>query len=81
MFQSLDVVLENCEVLEINKNDILDCKIIKAIPYDFPFQKLDVQDKYYKKAEIIIELTAYDENGERKTICKSPSRMARYCIL
>lgn len=49
MFQSLDVVLENCEVLEINKNDILDCKIIKAIPYDFPFQKLDVQDKYYKK--------------------------------
>lgn len=67
MFHSLDVVLENCEVLEINKNDILDCKIIKAIPYDFPFQKLDVQDKYYKKkTEIIIELTAYDENGERK---------------
>lgn len=68
MSQFLDVVLENCEVLEINENDILDCKIIKAIPYDFPFQKIDVQvqDKYYKKAEIIIELSAYDESGERK---------------
>lgn len=62
MFQSLHVVLENCEILCINRRDILDCKIINAIPY----QKLNAQDKYYKETEIVIELTAYDKNGERK---------------
>ena len=62
MFQSLHVVLENCEILCINRRDILDCKIINAIPY----QKLNAQDKYYKETEIVIELTAYDENGGRK---------------
>lgn len=62
MFQSLHVVLENCEILCINRRDILDCKIINAIPY----QKLNAQDKYYKETEIVIELNAYDKNGERK---------------
>lgn len=62
MFQSLHVVLENCEILCINRRDILDCKIINAIPY----QKLNAQDKYYKETEIVIELTAYDKNGERR---------------
>lgn len=62
MFQSLHVVLENCEILCLNRRDILDCKIINAIPY----QKLNAQDKYYKETEIVIELTAYDKNGERK---------------
>lgn len=62
MFQSLHVVLENCEILCINRRDILDCKIINAIPY----QKLNAQDKYYKETEIIIKLNAYDKNGERK---------------
>ena len=64
MFQSLNVVLENCEILRLNRRDILDCKIINAIPYN---QKLNAQDKYYKETEIVIELTAYDENGERKS--------------
>lgn len=62
MFQSLHVVLENCEILCLNRRDILDCKIINAIPY----QKLNAQDKYYKETEIVIELNAYDKNGERK---------------
>ena len=66
MFQSLDVVLENCEILRLNRRDILDCKIINAVPYDIHCQKVNAQDKYYKETEIIIELTAYDENGERK---------------
>lgn len=66
MFQSLDVVLESCEILWLNENDILDCKIINAIPYNIRYQKLDSQDKYYKETEIVIELSAYDENGERK---------------
>lgn len=67
MFQSLDVVLEDCEVLCLNRRDILDCKIINAIPCDAHYQKLlNVQNKYYKETEIVIELTAYDENGERK---------------
>ena len=66
MFQSLEVVLEDCEILCLNRRDILDCKIINAIPYDIHYQKLNVQDKYYKETEIVIELTAYDENGERK---------------
>lgn len=66
MFQSLDVVLENCEILCLNRRDILDCKIINTIPYNIHYQKLDAQDKYYKETEIVIELTAYDENGERK---------------
>lgn len=65
-FQSLDVVLENCEILRLNRRDILNCKIINAIPYDIHYQKLNAQDKYYKETEIVIELTAYDENGERK---------------
>ena len=67
MFQSLNVVLENCEILRLNRRDILDCKIINAIPYDIHYQKLNAQDKYYKETEIVIELTAYDENGERKS--------------
>lgn len=62
MFQSLHVVLENCEILCLNRRDILDYKIINAIPY----QKLNAQDKYYKETEIVIELNAYDKNGERK---------------
>ena len=66
MFQSLDVVLESCEILWLNKKDILDYKIINAVPYDIHYKKLDAQDKYYKETEIVIELTAYDENGERK---------------
>lgn len=66
MFQSLDVVLESCEILRLNKRDILDCKIINAIPYDIHYQKLNAQDKYYKETEIVIELTAYDKNGERR---------------
>lgn len=66
MFQSLDVVLENCEILRLNRRDILDYKIINAVPYDIHCQKLNAQDKYYKETEIVIELTAYDENGERK---------------
>ena len=65
-FQSLDVVLENCEILRLNRRDILDCKIINAIPYDIHYQKLNAQDKYYKETEIVIELTAYDKNGERR---------------
>ena len=65
-FQSLDVVLENCEILCLNRRDILDCKIINAIPYDIHYQKLNAQDKYYKETEIVIELTAYDKNGERR---------------
>ena len=36
-----------------------------AIPYDIHYQKLNAQDKYYKETEIVIELTAYDKNGER----------------
>lgn len=68
VFQSLDVVLESCEILWLNKKDILDYKIINAIPYDADYQKLlNVQGKYYKETEIVIELTAYDENGERKS--------------
>ena len=68
MFQSLNVVLENCEILCLNRRDILNCKIINAIPCDAHYQKLfNVQDKYYKETEIVIELTAYDENGERKS--------------
>lgn len=66
MSQSLDVVLENCEILWLNENDILDCKIINAIPYDIHYQKLGAQDKHYKETEMTIELSAYDENGERK---------------
>lgn len=66
MFQSLNVVLENCEILCLNRRDILDCKIINAIPYDIHYQKLNAQDKYYKETEIVIELTAYDKNGERR---------------
>ena len=66
MSQSLEVVLENCEILEINENDILDYRIINAIPYNIRYQKLDSQDKYYEETEIVIELSAYDENGERK---------------
>lgn len=67
MFQSLDVVLEDCEILCLNRRDILDCKIINAIPCDAHYQKLfNVQDQHYKETEIVIELTAYDENGERK---------------
>jgi len=62
----LDVVLESCEILWLNENDILDYKIIRAIPYDIRYQKLNPQDKYYKETEIAIELSAYDENGERK---------------
>ena len=65
-FQSLDVVLENCEILCLNRRDILDYKIINAIPYDIHYQKLNAQDKYYKETEIVIELTAYDKNGERR---------------
>ena len=65
-FQSLEVVLEDCEILRLNKRDILDCKIINAIPYDIHYQKLNAQDKYYKETEIVIELTAYDKNGERR---------------
>ena len=67
MFQSLNVVLEDCEILCLNRRDILDCKIINAIPYDIHYQKLNAQDKYCKETEIVIELTAYDENGERKS--------------
>lgn len=68
VFQSLDVVLESCEILWLNKKDILDYKIINAIPCDADYQKLlNVQGKYYKETEIVIELTAYDENGERKS--------------
>ena len=67
MFQSLDVVLESCEISRLDKRDILDYKIINAIPCDAHYQKLlNVQNKYYKETEIVIELTAYDENGERK---------------
>ena len=67
MFQSLDVVLESCEISRLDKRDILDYKIITAIPCDAHYQKLlNVQNKYYKETEIVIELTAYDENGERK---------------
>lgn len=66
MSQFLEVVLENCEFLEINENDILDYRIINAIPYNIRYQKLDSQDKYYEETEIVIELSAYDENGERK---------------
>lgn len=67
VFRSLDVVLESCEILWLNKKDILDYKIINAIPCDADYQKLlNVQGKYYKETEIVIELTAYDENGERK---------------
>lgn len=67
MFQSLDVVLEDCEVLCLNRRDILDCKIINAIPCDAHYQKLfNVQDQHYKETEIVIELTAYDKNGERR---------------
>lgn len=66
MSQFLEVVLENCEFLEINENNILDCKIINAIPYNIRYQKLDPQDKYYEETEVVIELSAYDENGERK---------------
>ena len=65
-FQSLDVVLEDCEILCLNRRDILDYKIINAIPYDIHYQKLNTQDKYYKETEIVIELTAYDKNGERR---------------
>ena len=66
MFQSLDVVLEDCEILCLNRRDILDCKIINAIPYDIHYQKLNAQDKYYKETEIVIEFNAYDKNGERR---------------
>ena len=66
MFQSLDVVLESCEISRLDKRDILDYKIINAIPYDIHYQKLNAQDKYYKETEIVIELTAYDKNGERR---------------
>ena len=67
MFQSLDVVLESCEISRLDKRDILDYKIINAIPCDAHYQKLlNVQNKYYKETEIVIELTAYDKNGERK---------------
>ena len=66
-FQSLEMVLEDCEILRLNKRDILDYKIINAVPCDAHYQKLDAQDKYYKETEIVIELTAYDENGERKS--------------
>ena len=67
MFQSLDVVLESCEISRLDKRDILDYKIINAIPCNAHYQKLlNVQNKYYKETEIVIELTAYDENGERK---------------
>lgn len=67
MFQSLDVVLEDCEILCLNRRDILDCKIINAIPCDAHYQKLfNVQDQHYKETEIVIELTAYDKNGERR---------------
>ena len=66
MFQSLDVVLESCEISRLDKRDILDCKIINAIPCDAHYQNLNVQDKYYKETEIVIELTAYDKNGERR---------------
>ena len=65
-FQSLDVVLEDCEILCLNRRDILDYKIINAIPYDIHYQKLNAQDKYYKETEIVIALTAYDKNGERR---------------
>lgn len=66
MFHSLEVILEDCEILRLNRRDILDCKIINAIPYDIHYQKLNAQDKYYKETEIVIELTAYDKNGERR---------------
>ena len=67
MFQSLEIVLEDCEILRLNKRDILDYKIINAIPCDAHYQKLlNAQDKYYKETEIVIELTAYDKNGERR---------------
>ena len=67
MFQSLDVVLESCEISRLDKRDILDYKIINAIPCDAHYQKLlNVQNKYYKETEIVIELTAYDNNGDRK---------------
>lgn len=74
MFQSLDVVLEDCEVLCLNRRDILDCKIINAIPCDAHYQKLfNVQDQHYKETEIVIELTAYDKKWRKKAICRSSS--------
>ena len=64
MFQSLDVVLESCEISRLDKRDILDYKIINAIPCDAHYQKLlNAQNKYYKETEIVIELTAYDEES------------------